>query len=151
MTGPSVLAVGSAQAAPMSALHGQCFEEAWDEAAFQSLLGMPGSLAYLASRAPGSPPEGFLLARAAGGEAEIITIGVLPAARGAGLAKALVAALRTGLTNCDQIFLEVAEDNQSAIGLYEGLGFDTVGRRENYYQRSSGPPMSARIMRLSLG
>lgn len=47
----------------------------------------------------------------------------------------------------DAIFLEVAEDNPGAIALYRSTGFETVGRRPDYYPRKSRPPVAALIMR----
>ncbi len=41
------------------------------------------------------------------------------------------------IDNCmkkgDKIFLEVAENNEKAIKLYEKLGFTTINRRKKYY------------------
>jgi ribosomal-protein-alanine N-acetyltransferase len=36
------------------------------------------------------------------------------------------------------VFLEVRASNAAAIRLYEGNGFDTVGRRVNYYPAADG-------------
>ncbi len=64
------------------------------------------------------------------GEREILQVGVLPAYRGQGLARALL----LSLPGRQPYFLEVRESNQAARGLYESLGFVEVGRRPNYYR-----------------
>lgn len=82
------------------------------------------------------PGEGFVLARAAAGEAEILTLAVLPPARRRGLGQALVSgamALAIVRAQAEAMFLEVAEGNAGALALYRGLGFAEVGRRKRYY------------------
>jgi ribosomal-protein-alanine N-acetyltransferase len=49
-----------------------------------------------------------------------------------------------------RVFLEVAEDNAPARGLYSGLGFEIVGRRPRYYRRSGGEMVDALIMNRAL-
>ncbi|MGJ6981297.1 GNAT family N-acetyltransferase [Aestuariimicrobium soli] len=43
---------------------------------------------------------------------------------------------------CTRILLEVRDDNQMAITLYEGFGFEVIDTRKNYY----GPGLDARVM-----
>lgn len=45
----------------------------------------------------------------------------------------LNAFLRFGRANLAFLTLEVRENNEAAIALYKKLGFETVGRRKNYY------------------
>ncbi|TCZ55290.1 GNAT family N-acetyltransferase [Roseicella aquatilis] len=93
------------------------------------MLGMPGAFGLW------RPEAGFVLARAAGGEAEILTLAVLPAARRQGLGAALMAAALAGAAarGAEAMFLEVAAGNAAALPLYRGLGFAEVGRRRRYY------------------
>ena len=74
--------------------------------------------------------------QAAGGEAEILTLAVAPAARGRGLGRALVtaAARHAVAMGANAFFLEVEEGNAPALALYAGLGFLQVGRRSGYYE-----------------
>ena len=77
--------------------------------------------------------DGFVLARAAAGEAEILTLAVAPAARGKGLGRALLQAAidqAQGPWARATIFLEVGADNPHALALYAGLGFAKVGMRK---------------------
>ncbi len=87
---------------------------------------------------------GFLVVRrTAPDEAEILNLAVDPCRRRQGIARALVNfALQT---TSAQWFLEVRESNSPAIALYRSLGFEAVGRRENYY---ADPAEAAIVMRI---
>src|SRR5690606_32606133 len=69
-------------------LHAECFAAPWDEAAFRSALTIPGTFLQILSR-DGSPAA-FALYRHMFDEAEILTLGTLPAARGQGLGRTLL-------------------------------------------------------------
>ncbi len=98
---------------------------------------MPGAQAWIASAA--SNPVGFLLVRLAGGEGEIISLGVAPDCRRGGVGRRLlVEALELAKAAGAPLFLEVASDNEAALGLYGAAGFTEVGRRANYYERGGG-------------
>jgi ribosomal-protein-alanine N-acetyltransferase len=115
-------------------LHAACFPASWDEGAFAQFLGAPGCLVLLA--APGdAPPHGLLVARIAADEAELITLGVVPARRRQGLARALLRAAMTALRHAGarRLFLEVEDGNAAALVLYRSLGAAPVGRRPRYY------------------
>lgn len=124
---------GAASLDLLAALHGRCFEEAWSRDAFAKLLATPGAFACLAVDA--AEPVGLALARAAGGEAEILTVGVLAEARRRGAGRALIAAIEAeaAARGAAELFLEVADDNLAARALYLALGFAQVGRRPAYY------------------
>lgn len=81
--------------------------------------------------------------------AEILTVGVVPAARRRGIARQLLHALldearRRGAREC---FLEVRVDNAAARALYESDGFAQVGLRPGYYD---GGRVDAVVMRREL-
>lgn len=125
-----MIAPVGAEAAPLlAALHAAAMPgNPWGEAAFRDLLAMPGAFA-LASE------HGFILARIAADEAEIIMLVVRPEARRAGHGMALLrgaigAARNAGAT---RLFLEVAADNLPATALYRAAGFIEAGRRAKYY------------------
>ena len=79
--------------------------------------------------------NGFIVYRATLDEAEIITIGVAPAARRTGIAAAMLGLIEGDLKKrgVKKIFLEVAEDNTPARTLYESNGYSAIGRRPKYY------------------
>ncbi len=94
----------------------------------------------------------MVMARAGGGESEILTAGVLPEHRRQGLGAALIeaAAGHAALLGARSLFLEVADDNEAAQGLYRSCGFKPVGRRAGYYRRRSGRA-DAVVLRRELG
>ena len=130
--------------APLAALHAASFSTAWDATAITALLGTPGTFAF-------HHQDGFVLARVAAGEAEILTLAVAPAARGKGLGRALLQAAinRAQDMGAQTMFLEVGADNPHALALYAGLGFAKVGTRKAYYSALSGST-DALVLRLSL-
>lgn len=70
-------------------------------------------------------------------EAEIHTIGILPAHQGGGLSKLLMDPLMAIADRLGApVFLEVRTDNRPAVGLYERCGFTVEGTRRAYYQPS---------------
>ncbi len=131
----------------LAVLFGQCFDEPWDKLVMARIMAMPGAFGLLAL-APDGSPVGFLLARRAAHEAEILSLGVLRDWRRSGIARALVAA------SCHQIrdhggnrvSLEVARDNAAALRLYENLGFRCVTVHPAYYRRAPGVSTDAQVM-----
>jgi [ribosomal protein S18]-alanine N-acetyltransferase len=114
--------------AGLAALHATSFAAPWSESAIRDLFATPGVFALVIG-------EGFILARVAGGEAEILTLAVAPAARrkGTGLALVRSAAAHAAAMGATSLFLEVGARNDAAQTLYRGLGFVDVGRRKAYY------------------
>src|SRR5262245_37248014 len=138
MTTPAI-GVHEAQsddAQTLAAIHAACFAKAWGAVEIGQFLGAPGCLALLASASPRQTPQGFLIVRSAGDEAELLTLAVDPACRRLGLAKALLAATTGALRDAGskQLFLEVDEGNSAARDLYRSLGAVVVGRRPRYYE-----------------
>lgn len=68
-------------------------------------------------------------------EAEVHTIGVRPAAQGAGLGRKLLRQLISAAGD-RRLLLEVRTDNAAAIALYVSEGFTTLGVRRRYYEQS---------------
>ena len=126
--------------AVLARLHAASFPDAWDAKAIAALLATPGTFAHWND-------DGFVLARVAAQEGEILTLAVNPAARGRGLGRALLtAALDTAARmGAAAMFLEVGADNPAALALYEALGFVRVGDRKGDYQGRD-----ALVLRLSL-
>ena len=133
----AVIDVTPCHAALLAEIHAAAFPpgERWDAAAMAGLLAMPGAFGLLDDRG------GFVLARAAGGEAELLTVAVAPPVRRHGVGRALVAGVLDRLGG--PVFLEVAADNQAARGLYGDAGFVACGRRQDYY----GPGRDALVLR----
>ena len=80
---------------------------------------------------------GFISANCAVDELDIIELGVISEFRRLGVAHKLITHLQHYCIrqNIKKIFLEVAENNTAAIGLYKKTGFSKIGIRKNYYSR----------------
>ncbi|HUO90091.1 MAG TPA: GNAT family N-acetyltransferase [Rhizomicrobium sp.] len=132
-------------AAPLAAIHGECFPDPWDSRAIAELLAMPGAFAIAA-------PDGFILVRVAADEAEILTLAVLPKSRrqGTGRALAISAAAHARSIGARAMFLEVAAGNLAARALYRRLGFVRSGRRRGYYTSGREVPEDALVLRSNL-
>jgi ribosomal-protein-alanine N-acetyltransferase len=66
----------------------------------------------------------------------VVSVAVLEENRGKGIGKALMTEGINGVMarKCDEIYLEVRVSNQSAIKMYEKLGFYTKSRLRAYYR-----------------
>jgi ribosomal-protein-alanine N-acetyltransferase len=126
-------------AAVLAAIHAACFARGWDRDAMAQFISGPGCLVLLASQVKSGPVEGFVIARKAEDEAEILTLAVHPDCRRAGLARALVekAIARLRAAGAARLFLEVDEANAPACALYMSLGAEEVGRRCRYYEHGA--------------
>jgi [ribosomal protein S18]-alanine N-acetyltransferase len=130
----------------LASLHAACFIDAWSEATLAELLASPGVFAFMAEGA-----EGFVIARAAAGEAEILSIGTVPAHRRQGIGRRLLsaAAVEARHRGAMRLVLEVAADNDAALALYRRAGFGKVGRRAAYYRRPTGA-VAAEVLAIDL-
>jgi [ribosomal protein S18]-alanine N-acetyltransferase len=153
---PRIAPIPDSAAEPLALMHRDCFpEEPWDAASFARLLALYGVFGYLAwlDDAPSdNTVGGFILARDLGGEAEILTLGVLPRMRRLGVGRALLDAVmaEAGRRRLDSVVLEVAADNAAARCLYGATGFVRVGMRPRYYRRDHGA-IDALILRRPIG
>jgi len=132
-------------------LHDRAFDRPWSALEFEALLKSPGVFAVLGEAGEPAVEKGFILCRSIADEAEILTLGVDPAARRRGWGAALVE-MAAGLateTGAEAMFLEVAADNLAAIGLYAATGFARVGVRKGYYPHPDGAK-DALVMRRTL-
>ena len=150
MEGARISAAHVAHVPVLTTIHGECFDDGWDNEAFLRLLVQPGVSALIAS-ARDADPLGFIMVRAAADEAEILTLGVRNAVRREGIAAALLneAMALLKANGAVRLILEVACDNPGAIRFYAALDFAEVGRRPGYYRRSDGR-IDALVMALDL-
>ncbi|EKF19429.1 ribosomal protein S18-alanine N-acetyltransferase [Nitratireductor pacificus] len=135
-------------------LHGEDFARPWSDAEFEALLSQDAVFGFAVSpvgRRPGRP-VGFVLARQAAGEGEILTIAVSRGQRRQGLGRQLMDAVlrRLHADRAEALFLEVEENNVAAIALYRRLGFHQVGGRPDYYRDAKGMRTGALVMRRDL-
>lgn len=149
ISGLSIETVGPAAAEILSAMHAEIFAEGWSAASFAEMLTTPGTMAAIASE--GGMPLAFIVTRRAADEAEIITIGSRPPVQRRGVARQLLDLHAADLSSngVRHLFLEVAESNTPARGLYVTCGFVEAGRRKGYYRRGTGTE-DAIVMRREL-
>ena len=155
----AVAEVGVCHAAVLEALHADCFSAdeqlGWTQSGLAEILARAGSFAIIAtaeSAASDAPtPLGYAVVWVVDAQAELLSFGVVPKARGGGIGQALIRALIEGARarGAQMLHLEVADDRDPAITLYRNVGFEQVGRRPRYYRRRNGP-VDALAMRLDL-
>lgn len=138
----------------VAALHHQGgFARPWEPGECAALLADRAVVAEGVFIGSAGDPCGFVLSRMAADEAEILSIVVAGGRRRSGLGQSLLCAHMAQLAarGAVQLFLEVEEGNEPAIGLYNRLGFEIVGRREGYYPKPDGSRVAALVMRRALG
>ena len=93
----------------------------------------------LVSTAPavGDAPVGYLLPVPGESGVHLAELAVAPAYRRQGRASELVEALCGSLDAGDRVTLTVEPSNRAARACYESLGFEEVGRREDYFESGS--------------
>ncbi len=135
---PALVEARPRDAQALAVIHARSFHRGWSEAEFERLLAERTTLGHVARGDGGrGAAVGFILARIVQDEAEILTVAVLPAERGGGLARRLLDThlSRLAALGAREVFLEVEEGNTSALRLYRRAGFRPVGRRDDYYRK----------------
>ena len=110
-------------------MHARCFDKPWNLTMFRDILSLPTTYGLWCE-------GGLLLTSYVCDEAEILTLCVLPEYRRKGMAGTLLESVIEYLKTqkVRKMFLEVAADNQPAIGLYKKYGFTQMGLRKGYYE-----------------
>lgn len=141
-------AVDAESASELAEIHARSFDAGWSAAEILKLL---ENSAVFALMSPRPERRGFAMAWSAAGDAELITVAVVPEARRKGVGAALVeaAGVVAQARGAVSIHLEVAEDNAPARAMYARLGYQEVGRRPSYYARPAGSA-DAIVMRRAL-
>jgi ribosomal-protein-alanine N-acetyltransferase len=123
--------------------------EAWTADGYRRELADKRHRYYIAAVGEDDALLGWAGVRVAADSAEILTVGVVPHARGQGIGARLVEMLldearRRGAV---EAFLEVRLDNLVAQRLYERVQFQPVGIRQGYYDAGR---VDAVVMRRAL-
>ena len=128
----------------VAALEQVCFSDPWSEKSIAQELENPLSLWLVCVEA--DRVLGYVGSQTVLGESDMMNVAVCPESRRRGIAErliiSLIEALKTRESHC--LSLEVRASNAPAIGLYQKLGFQQVGRRPNYYRN---PREDALILR----
>ncbi len=118
-------------------LENLCFDEdRISRRSFRRFLEVPRDRLIVATLAGELVGYALVLMNAATRLARIYSIAVSPSARGRGAGEKLIRAAEQEAVEAGRIVmrLEVREDNQSAIGLYERLGYRQFGTYRDYYE-----------------
>lgn len=138
----------------LAVLHADAFAKPWTDGEFEALLSQEAVFGYAAVETgrPGGTPVGFVLARLAAGEAEILTVAVARVHRRLGIGRQLMDAVLRELhsARAEVLFLEVEEANAAALALYRRLGFYQVASRPHYYRNPESRRSNALVMRRDL-
>lgn len=136
------------QAELLGELHARAFDKGWSAGEIAKLMENTAVFALI-SRGPEA--QGFVMAWAAAGDAELLTVAVVPEARRKGVGASLVtsAGVAALVRGAASMHLEVAEDNAAARALYSKLGYEEAGRRHAYYAGEGGS-VDAIVMRRTL-
>ncbi len=131
----------------LAAIHKAAFTDSrpWESQEFRALLDQKFCFCV-------GDSKGFAFGRAIAGESELLTIAVLPKFQRQGIGQTLLTAyhqeaLKRGASQC---FLEVAQDNTSAISLYISDRYTQTSVRKAYYPRPEGPAADALILTRNL-
>ena len=149
-----IVAMGRDDCSEASDLHASGFSRVWSDGEIRALLDQDLVFGFIACQAGRRDRAGgFILARLAADEAEVLTITVSPKHRRNGLGWRLMGAVLNQLRaeGIQTLFLEVDEGNEAAIALYHKMGFAKVAERAAYYQQQGGARSAALVMRLDLG
>jgi [ribosomal protein S18]-alanine N-acetyltransferase len=114
----------------------------WPPGSYAKLAESPGGLVLVYEAS--DQPVGFLAARQAADEAEILNIAVQRDFRGKGVASALLLAALDEFrrSSIARVFLELRESNLPALTLYNRHGFTPSGRRKAYYHHPTEDAIS---------
>jgi ribosomal-protein-alanine N-acetyltransferase len=128
-------------------------DTAWTPESFWSELAYPVSRYYRVAEGwaedRGAPAEllGYAGLMVSGAQADVQTVAVATAAQGRGIGRLLLRDLvaEAGRRGATSLLLEVRADNDAAVALYRGYGFEQIGVRRRYYQPGD---VDALVMRL---
>lgn len=154
MSRPAVMGIGSGDLDRLAEMQEVCFADPWGAESFAKTLSLPGVVALILrdTTPAGRVSVGFVVVQVVVDQADILTIGVVPGLRRRGYARLLLEAaiVRATVAGAKTMFLEVAEDNEAAIRLYVGCGFERMGRRAGYYRGADGQKVAALTMRRNI-
>jgi len=130
----------------VAAIERIAFSDPWSVSDFDECLaaGVPVLVATDASGV-----VGYIVARGVADEGEILNLAVGDRYQRRGVGRALVRAALESLaaSGAETVYLEVRESNDAARRLYQGLGFEILARRKNYYRQ---PDEAALVLRAAI-
>ena len=142
-----IISMNESHVGSIAQLEKLCFSDPWSENSIATELN--SRLSYWLVAVEDGEVVGYIGSQSVLGESDMMNVAVHPDHRRKGIAQSLVQTLSMDLKERNNVCLtlEVRASNESAIALYEKLGFQQVGLRKNYYRN---PKEDARILRKSL-
>lgn len=138
----------------LARLQALCFDQPWGRDFVARMFAVPGGFSVLlkVNARSGRVPVGFAMCQLVAGEAELLTLGVLPDYAGRGLGRYLLRSCmdKAVARGASVMYLEVSEKNVAAQRLYAAAGFSVIGRRPKYYKEIDGSQTDALNMRCTL-
>lgn len=122
----------------------QCHEYPWTLGILQDCFKVGYLMHTLTIPCPCEPEQeiiiGFMVNHVVLDECHLLDLNIIPNQQRKGYAKAALSWLVKLLSTkaIKTIFLEVRASNQGAIQLYQSMGFEQIGVRENYYPTDLG-------------
>jgi ribosomal-protein-alanine N-acetyltransferase len=131
-------------------IHRQGFDPGWSATTFAEFLAKDTVRLFCAFDS--DVMVSFVLTSYISPQCEILTFATAPLQRCKGIGRALLAHMFEAMRRdgAEEVFLEVATDNDAARGLYQSLGFTQVGLRKSYYARRVGYPVDALVLSCDL-
>ena len=128
-----IIQMDLSHAQQVAQLEQACFSDPWSLQAVTGEITNPLSLWLVAVEE--NRVIGYIGSQSVLGEADMMNLAVSQDARGKGIGAKLVLALMERLrqNGVYHLTLEVRVSNAPAISLYQKLGFQSIGRRPNYY------------------
>ncbi|GAB3414709.1 GNAT family protein [Flindersiella endophytica] len=129
-------------------LERMCFgREAWSQGLLRDELDAENRLLLAAESGVGGAVAGYASTSLAGTSADLLRIAVHPDSQRAGVGRALLGATLDALprTGCEELLLEVHEENTPALRLYEAFGFEQISVRRGYYDGGQGDALLLRL------
>ncbi len=119
----------------VSRLEASCFSMPWSKKSFEEVLGKSDAV-YVTAREE-EKVVGYCGAYVILDEADINQVAVEPSCRNKGIGRKMMEVLLQKLkrAGANAVTLEVRRSNETAIALYESLGFVTEGIRKNFYEK----------------
>lgn len=119
----------------VSRLEASCFSMPWSKKSFEEVMGKSDAV-YVTAREE-EKVVGYCGAYVILDEADINQVAVEPSCRNKGIGRKMMEVLLQKLkrAGANAVTLEVRRSNETAIALYESLGFVTEGIRKNFYEK----------------
>lgn len=135
--------LGDDEVRAASVIESECLSTAWS---FEQIKDIP-EYAYYIGAFDNQTLCGIASMYAIAGEGQVMNVAVSHVYRRKGVAAGLMDSLvkKAVESKCENITLEVAEDNFSAISLYEKCGFVAVGKRNGFYNGKNALVMEKKL------